>query len=121
MLEQRAVFVTIPPLLSDIITEVVREDVRLNVVAQFSERDAFSQHLPALAPDLVLIGLRNGETDEIGASVANLIPTAKVLVLSSNGDCAYLHEVRGRRTVLQSFSLRHLLAALVGPESSPQG
>lgn len=121
MIERRAVFVTIPPLLSEIITEVAREEVHLKLIAQFNERNALAEQLPALAPDLVLVGLRAGETDDIGAFVLKLIPAAKVIVLSNDRHDAYLHEMRTQRTVLKNFSLTSLLTALVGSESSSRG
>jgi DNA-binding NarL/FixJ family response regulator len=114
LLERRAVFVTIPPLLSEIITEAAREVVRLKLVGELGARDALAEQLPALAPDIVLVGLRAGETDDIGGVVRKLVPAAKVLVLSQDGHCAYLHEAPVRRTVLENFSLANLLAALVG-------
>jgi len=115
LVERRIVFVAIPPLLSEILSEVVRDGGRLKLVAQISESDALTERLPRLAPDVVLVGLRAGETDEIGTLVLKLVPSAKVLVLSNDGRDAYLHEVRLHRTVLRDFSLPSLLAALVGP------
>lgn len=116
MKERRVVFVTIPPLLSELIIEAAREQVPLNLIAQFDERDALAAQLPVLAPDIVLIGLRRGEVDDIGASVLKLTPTAKVLVLSNDCRDIYLHEVR--RTVLRNFSLATLLAELADSEFS---
>jgi DNA-binding NarL/FixJ family response regulator len=100
----RAVFVTIPPLLSDLIVEAVFHGIDLKLIAQFSDRDALAEQLPALAPDLVVIGLQDGETDQIGAATLALVPSAKVLVLSGDGRCAYLYETQVHRDILQDCS-----------------
>jgi DNA-binding NarL/FixJ family response regulator len=113
LIECRTVFVTIPPLLSEILAAVASEGVQLKLIAQI-ERDALMDQLPALAPDIVLIGLHRGETDEIGAIVLKLVPGAKVLVLSNDVHDAYLHEMCPHRTVFKNFSPAHLLAALEG-------
>jgi hypothetical protein len=113
LIERRAVFVTIPPLLSEILVEVASKGVQLKLIAQI-ERDALTEQLPLLAPDIVLIGLRSGETDEIGSAVLKLVPGARVLALSNDAHDAYLHEMRPHRTVLRNFSPANLLAALEG-------
>jgi DNA-binding NarL/FixJ family response regulator len=112
--ELSAVFVTISPLLSDIITEVMSQQVNLNIIAQFDERDPIFNRLPALATDLVVIGLRAGETDEIAAIVLKVVPAAKVIAISSDGRNAYLHEMRPHRGLMVDFSPNELIAALLG-------
>jgi hypothetical protein len=117
--ERRMVFVTIPPLLSDIIAEVARDDTRLNLVAQFAERDELAARLPVLAPDFVLVGLFSEETDDVGASILSLVPTAHVLALSNDGRHGYLYQMRPQRTMLENFSPADLLALLDRPNSPP--
>jgi DNA-binding NarL/FixJ family response regulator len=119
--EHRAVFVTVPPLLSELIAEVVSQQIDLKLIARLGEGDVLTERLPALAPDLVIIGLRRGETDEIGPLALGLVPNAKVLVISNDGRCAYLHEMRPHRKVFFDFSPTNLLAALAGAESSAPG
>ena len=115
--ELRGVFVTISSLLSDIITEVVSQRVDLKAMAQLDQRDTLRERLPALAPDLVVIGLRAGETDEIGALVLKMVPAAKVLVISSDGRHAYFHQMRPHRALLFDFSPGELIAVLLGPSA----
>jgi DNA-binding NarL/FixJ family response regulator len=119
LIERRAVLVTIPPLLSEILVEVASKGLQLKVIAQI-ERDALTEQLRALAPDIVLIGLRSGETDEIGSLVLKLVPSARVLLLSNDVHDAYLHDMRPHRTVLRNFSPAHLIAALKESGSMPQ-
>jgi DNA-binding NarL/FixJ family response regulator len=119
LIERRVVLVTIPPLLSEVLVEVASKGIQLRVIAQI-ERELLAEQLPLLQPDIVLIGLRIGETDEIGSAVLQLVPGARVLVLSNDVHDAYLHEMRPHRTVLRNFSPANLLAALEGSASARQ-
>jgi hypothetical protein len=110
----RAVFVTISPLLARFIAEAAHQQAFIETVAHLDDRTLLAERLPALAPDLVVIGLRPGESDEIGAVVLELIPAAKILVMSADARCAYLHETGRPRTELPRFSRLDLLAALGG-------
>lgn len=117
----RGVFVTVSTLLTDIIKEVVSSRVTLDVVAEFGERQSLGERLPALAPDIVLIGLYPGETDAIGPTLLRIVPAAKVIAISSDGRHAYLHEMRGRRARLFDFSPSALIAAILGADPSSSG
>src|SRR5258708_701588 len=108
-MERRAVFVTIPPLLSGMIAEAACAEISLKLVAEFSERGGLGERLSALAPDVVLIGLEAGETDDIGAFALELVPAATVVVISSDARHAYLHRKPVRRVVLRDLSLAKLL------------
>lgn len=113
-------FVTIPPLLSGIIAEVVRDGICLKVVAQFAERNELAARLRAVAPEVVVVGLFPGEADDVGAFVLNLVPTAQVLVLSNDGRRGSLYQMRPHRTKLQGFSPADLLALLDRGNPSPE-
>jgi DNA-binding NarL/FixJ family response regulator len=115
-LKGRAIFVTILPLLADIIVKVVCEQLDLELIAHFHDRHALAEQLPALAPDLVVIGLRPREVDDIGAVTLGLVPAAKVVVLSDDGRYACCYEMQRCRTVLQDFSPAGLLGHLTHTE-----
>jgi chemotaxis response regulator CheB len=119
--ELSVVFVTISPLLSDIITEVISQHVGLKIIAQFDERDTIFDRLPPLSTDLVVIGLRAGETDEIGALALKVVSAAKVIAISSDGRHAYLHQMRPHRALMFDFSPSELIAALLEPSSGSGG
>jgi DNA-binding NarL/FixJ family response regulator len=118
-LKGRAIFVTVLPLFADIIVKVVCEELDLELIAQFDDHDALAEQLPALAPDLVVIGLRPGEADQIGAFALGLVPAAKVLVLSDDGRYACCYETKKGRTVLQDFSPDGLLGHLTHTGQRP--
>ena len=79
MAERRTVFVTLSPLLSDIISESVGARLGLSLVGHIQDRDRLDETLSALAPDIVFVGLRAGESDDIGLSVLRVVPAARVL------------------------------------------
>ena len=115
--KRRAVFVTMPPLLSDIVRELLSEKADLHVVDQIGDREMLTERLPKLQPDLVVIGLRNGEGDDIGRLVLQVVPNGKVLAISNNWRDAYLLEMRLHRSRLLDFSPENLLSAIVAPDS----
>jgi DNA-binding NarL/FixJ family response regulator len=116
--KRRAVFVTMPPLLSDIVRELLSEKAGLHVVDQIGDREMLTERLPKLQPDLVVIGLGNGEGDDIGRFVLQVVPNAKALAISNNGRDAYLLEMRLHRSRLPDFSPENLLSAIIASDSS---
>jgi len=112
--ERRTVFVTLSPLLSDIISESVGARLGLSLVGHIQDRDRLDETLSALAPDIVFVGLRAGESDDIGLSVLRVVPAARMLAISSDGRNAYLHEMRPIRIKLANFSAISLANAIIG-------
>jgi DNA-binding NarL/FixJ family response regulator len=110
----RTVIVTMPQMLSDIVARLVEDRATLSVVARFESRFEIEARLPALAPDLILIGLRGGEADEIAATALALVPTARVIALSGDGRNAYVHEMRIRRAMLPDVSPGSLVDVILG-------
>jgi DNA-binding NarL/FixJ family response regulator len=117
----RCVFVTLSPLFSVIIADTLSRRVEVRLLAEFAERDGLAGHLTALAPDLVVIGLGPAESDEIGASLLAEVPQARVLLISDDGEFAYLHEMRPYRSVLFDFSPDSLLTAIVARAGAAEG
>lgn len=110
----RTVVVTIPPLLGDIIKTSLADHFPLDVVARLDSRTEIEQQLPQFTPDLIIIGLHDGEADTIGGTLLAVVPLAKVIALSSDGRNAYVHEMRAHRSVLTDVSLRALIDAILG-------
>jgi hypothetical protein len=111
----RCVFVTLAPLLSAILAEALSRRIELRLLPQLDERDQLAQRLVALSPDLVVIGLGPGESDDIGAPLLSRLPNSRILLISSAADYAYVHQMRPHRQVLFDFSPDTLLEALLGP------
>ena len=110
----RTALVTIPPMLGDIIKTLLANQFTVNLVARLDTRAEMEQRLPLVSPDLVIIGLLGGEDDTIGRTLLALVPLAKVIVLSSDGRNAYVHEMRAHRSTLMDVSPPRLIEAIMG-------
>ena len=110
----RTVTVSITPLMSDIISEVVAELAPIDIVAQLNRNDQLVLHLQMLAPALVLIGLGRGEGGDIARTLRNALPRAKVIVLSHDTRRVYLPGPDGHRSVLIELTLEALIEAIRG-------
>lgn len=109
MARVRTVTVTIPPMLRDLIAELMAGHGNLDVVEELITRDRLEEHLRALSPDLILIGLERNEEDEIGLSLVKSMPNAKVIAISSDARNAFIHCMQPRRTVLPGVSPQALI------------
>ncbi len=105
----RAVFVTVSPLLADIIQRALRARVEVRTVARITTRYQITTRLRRWKPDLVLIRLRRGEDDSIARSIVEALPQATVVAISASIRHAYVYEMRPHRTVLANFSRGDLL------------
>jgi DNA-binding NarL/FixJ family response regulator len=108
----RTVVVTLPLLFGDIIKTSLAEHFTLDVVARLDSRTEIEKQLPFFSPDLIIVGLHDGETDEIGHTLLAFVPLAKVIVLSNDGRNAYVHEMRAHRSVLIDVSPGALVDAI---------
>jgi DNA-binding NarL/FixJ family response regulator len=115
LLETRAITVTLPSFLRDIVTTLAETCLPLSIVANLDRRGDVAAALELWAPDLVVVGLRAGETDDVGRDILSRIPTARVIAISDGGRNAYVHEMRACRTVLLDVSAEALAAAIAAP------
>jgi chemotaxis response regulator CheB len=109
----RTVVVTMSRILSDIITALVTDHAALDLVAEFDNRADAESRLSAIAPDLILVGLRDGEPDGIGRTFLALVPSAKVIAFSSDGRNGYLHEMPALRVEITDISPQGLIDAIL--------
>jgi DNA-binding NarL/FixJ family response regulator len=110
----RTVTAAITPLLGDIISQVVAERAPIDIVARLDSRNQLAPRLRTLAPDLVLIGLREEESGAIALSLHDAAPRAKVIALSHDGHHAYLLAPRRHRATLIDLSPEALIEAIRG-------
>jgi DNA-binding NarL/FixJ family response regulator len=116
----RMLVVTVSPLLRELVTSVLQSQFAVDVVEILEAREPVAERLRDLAPDLVLLGLLDAETDSVAASLLAVLPSVRVLVLAGNGEHAWLYEPQGRRTVLSDLSAQALREALRDP-TAPSG
>ena len=109
----RCVLVTIAPLLSSIVAATIARRFDMHLLENIHEREGLQARLLELNPDLVVIGLAPDESDQAAVELLTHLLKAKILLISSNGDCAYLHAMVPHREVLADFSPETLVAALL--------
>ena len=80
----RAVLVTVPPLLSDLIRHVLTSRAALVIVAELTDRPSAYAPLWALAPDVIIIGPAGGTPPVDAALPHAMLPGACVLALSAD-------------------------------------
>ncbi len=79
----RAVLVTAPPLLADLIRHVLTGRAALTIVAELTDAATADAQLGTLSPDVVIIG-PGGVPPVDPARVRATLPGARVLVLSED-------------------------------------
>jgi len=72
----------------------------------------------ALAPDLILIGLRVGESDAVAAAALDLVPGATVVAFSCDGRDAYVHDAHAPPAALLDVSPATLVNVIVASRQS---
>jgi len=119
----RTVVVTVSPLLADLVIDVLRPRLRVEVAAVLPSREGLADRLQALTPDLVVLGIGDMESDELAAPLLEALPTAMFLVVAANARQAWLHGMRPNRVVLNDFSVAGLVEALTArfPSDPSQG
>jgi DNA-binding NarL/FixJ family response regulator len=88
----RTVVITLPMMISDIVKQLLIDDVKLDIVGRFDNRELIEDMLRAISPDLVLVGLSPDEPGITGLSFLTVVPAAKVIVFSSDGHSAYVSQ-----------------------------
>jgi chemotaxis response regulator CheB len=112
--EVRAVAVTMSTLLRDIVTAMLSEYVAVEVVAVFDTRAESERVIGAMAPDLILIGLEPGESDEIASLMLARAPSARVVAFSHDGRQVCVHAIRRHRKRLLDASPQEVVGAILG-------
>jgi DNA-binding NarL/FixJ family response regulator len=107
----RMVVVTLRPLFRDIVAALLQDGAPVTIVAEFPKRPPVAR-LALLSPDILVVGLRNGERNRVGGSYAAKLPSTIVLAISSDGRDAYVHKMRARPIILRGVSADTLADAL---------
>jgi chemotaxis response regulator CheB len=110
----RVVAVTMSPLLRDVVTTLLTDHVAVELVAAFDQRADSGRRLEDIDPNLILIGLRPGESDDIASDLLTRIPSAKVVAFSHDGRDVSVHEMRRHRQTLPDVSPQGVVEAILG-------
>ena len=109
----RTLVVTLSPLLADLVANVLRPHLRLDVIDVMRSREKLAEKLRELQPQLVLLGLENGEKDSCARPLLSVMPSSGlILVLEKSGQHAWLYRLRPHRTALVNLSMPSLIGAL---------
>jgi DNA-binding NarL/FixJ family response regulator len=106
--------VTIPPLLSDLMIRALEREITLEVVVYIHNRNGLQEALKSADPELVMIGLFEGEAGEIAGKLFAAAPAAKVIAFSSDCRNAYVHELQANPKILVDVRPAQLVAAILG-------
>lgn len=80
----RAVLVTVPPLLADLIRHVLSHRAGLVIVGELADPGSAYARLRALSPDVVIIGPAGGARPVDAMLVRGMLPQARVLAVSAD-------------------------------------
>jgi AmiR/NasT family two-component response regulator len=100
----RTVMVTTPVFLADMINRLAIGRIELDLVGRLSGRRGLAKRLQQLAPDLVIIGLRDDETDTFIRSLLLALPNSKMIAILADGRSMAGYELRVRRVALSDLS-----------------
>jgi DNA-binding NarL/FixJ family response regulator len=103
----RAVVVTTPAMLSDLIASLA--PMHLDIVAELRDRRDLLANLRQLRPDLVVIGLAAMETDAAVRALQEVLPATKFLALSADGRRIFGYSGAARRVDLADASPQVLI------------
>ena len=109
----RAVVVTVPAMLSDLIASLAPE--RIDVVAELDDRDGLLANLQRLRPGLVVIGLDATRSDAAVCALQQDLPATKFLALLADGRGVVGYPGGNDRIDLTDASLQDVIDFLVGP------
>jgi hypothetical protein len=100
------------PLLGELIVAALLPYLPLDIVGVVETRESLAGALAALSPDLLLLGLFDGEAKGVAQALLALLPTMRVLAVAANGGWAWLIESNAPPLFLPELSLQDLIDAL---------
>jgi hypothetical protein len=109
----RALLVTISPLLGELLLAALLPHLSLDATATLETRESLAESLGAWSPDLVLIGLLGGESEMGAQAVLALLPTAKILAVTADGEPAWLLEAHRPPLPLAGLSANEMAQRVV--------
>lgn len=110
MATMRAVLVGLSPMLRDIVLECILRHFDIEIVGELSSHDLAT--VRRTMPDLVIISLLSDDDDDIAIPLLEVVPKAKIVVLSPDNRQAAVSKLRIHRLVISDFSAEELVAAI---------
>jgi DNA-binding NarL/FixJ family response regulator len=99
----RAVLIGMSPLLRDTLAQGFSSQTDVEIVGELSAH-GWRERLRNLSPDVVIISLRRGESDDITTRLLKIVPNVSIITLSHDNRRAIVTGVRARPTVFLDVS-----------------
>jgi DNA-binding NarL/FixJ family response regulator len=109
----RTLVVTLSPFLCELVTSVLAPEISVDVVGVLPTRERLVEGMREIAPDIVLLGLGEGEAETADPLLRRTSSVARILALARNGKSAWLYESPHRRVTLSDLSVASLKEALI--------
>jgi hypothetical protein len=104
--------VTLSPFLCELVTSVLAPEISVDVVGVLATRERMAATMREIEPDIVLLGLGEGEVETADPLLSRTSSLARILALARNGKSAWFYESPHRRVTLSDLSVASLKEAL---------
>jgi N-acetyl-gamma-glutamylphosphate reductase len=109
----RVAFVTMPQLYADIMRASLAERTELQIVATLENRNDLNAKLQRLAADVIFLGLKHGETNEVARSALWSCPKSQIIGLSADARHVTLHFLQPQCAALNGADPPRIATAIV--------
>ena len=96
----------------DILSDVIDRESDMQIVGGCSEPEPLTECLQRVRPDVLIVGLDEGELSTVCGEVLSRFPHVKVLAIDGRAQHVTLYELRPARTVLGEVSPAELVARI---------
>jgi DNA-binding NarL/FixJ family response regulator len=110
MATMRAVLVGLSPMLKDIVQQCVLRHFNTEIVGELFSHDWAAVRL--MMPDVVIVSLHTDESDDVATRLLDVVPKARIVVLSSDNRQAVVSKIRIDHLVISDFSAEEIVAAI---------
>jgi DNA-binding NarL/FixJ family response regulator len=99
-------------MLLDILSDVIDRESDMQIVGCSPESDSLIECVERVRPDVLIVGLDDGEPPTLCGEVLSRFPHVKVLAISGRARHVTLYELRPSRSVLGEVSPAELVARI---------
>jgi DNA-binding NarL/FixJ family response regulator len=111
----RAAFVSMPPVIADIMRNALKARVPLIKLVELSDRSALAGWRTRHPPDIICVGLAASEGMALPRALLERFPAARVIAFSDDGRIAHLLMMEARCATLTDPGLDEIVEFAVGP------
>ena len=121
----RVLLAHLPGMLSDILRRAIAGEADMTVAGETADLGRLALVERGALPDVVIVGLEDGNLPSPCRSLLETCPRVKILVVAAGGRAAVLHEFAPRAIPVPEVSAEALLtairAAVRGPDNAEPG